>query len=85
MSETPKRFEDWNVCDCNDCAHYWDDSCDGVKKGATKSCTSFLATRNVAIPAKLNALEKRVKWLRICCIINTGLSLGLLGVVLTYG
>lgn len=63
MSETPKRFEDWNECDCNECAHYWDDSCDGVKKGSTKQCNSFLATRSVVIPAKIKDLEKCVKWL----------------------
>lgn len=85
MADVSKRFEDWEKVDCNECARYWDSSCDGVSKGSSKPCNSYLATRSVVIPARLKALEKSNKWLRICCIINSGLILGLLGVVLTYG
>lgn len=63
MSEH-KRFEDWQEVDCNECTHYWDSSCDGASKGSKVGCNSFLATRSVVIPAKLNALEKRVDDLR---------------------
>jgi hypothetical protein len=76
MSEAPKRFEDWNKCDCNECANYWQDSCDGIKKGATKQCNSFLATRSVVIPAKIKDLEKCVKWLTVLVAILVGWNIG---------
>ena len=62
MSEN-KRFEDWVKVDCNECARYWDSSCDG-SQGSQKPCNSFSATRSVVIPAKLNELEKKVESLR---------------------
>ena len=65
MDKPSKRFEDWEEVDCNECARYWDSSCDGVSKGSKKACNSFLATRSVVIPARLNALEKSNKWLRL--------------------
>ena len=65
MDKPSKRFEDWEEVDCNECARYWDSSCDGVTKGSKKPCNSFLATRSVVIPARLNALEKSNKWLRL--------------------
>lgn len=64
-----KRFEDWEKVDCNECARYYDSSCDGVKKGSEKPCNSFLATRGLVIPAKLNSLEKRCRVLEwVSCI-----------------
>ena len=66
MTDVPKRFEDWEKVDCNECVRYWDSSCDGVTKGSQKQCNSFLATRSVVIPARLNALEKRVRLLASC-------------------
>jgi hypothetical protein len=62
-----KRFEDWTHVDCNDCARYWDSSCDGVQ-ATQKPCNSFLASRKVQIPAQIKALEKRTKWLSISCL-----------------
>ena len=81
-----KRFEDWEEVDCNDCSHYWDSSCDGASKGSRVGCNSFLATRKVVIPEKINALEKRVKTLTriVACIIGLdvcGLIVGLIGVL----
>ena len=58
-----KRFEDWEKVDCNECARYWDSSCDGICKGSEKPCNSFLATRSVVIPARIKELEKWNKWL----------------------
>ena len=63
MEKVSKRFEDWEEVDCNDCSHYWDSSCDGVSKGSRVGCNSYLATRSIVIPHRVNALEKRVKWL----------------------
>ena len=60
-----KRFEDWEQVDCNDCSHYWDSSCDGVSKGSKVGCNSYLATRSVVLPEKLNKLERRVFWLSL--------------------
>lgn len=78
-----KRFEDWTHVDCNECARYWDSSCDGVKcrtnsdnpsTGSTRLCNSFLATRSVVIPAKIKELEKEVGRLRAASFF-TSLSL----------
>lgn len=57
------RFDDWTEVDCNECARYWDSSCDGVSKGQNRLCTSFLATRSVVIPEQIKRLQKVVKWL----------------------
>lgn len=53
-----KRIFDEYQVDCNDCQHYWTDTCDGVKQGSTKACTSFLATRQTNIPEQIKKLEK---------------------------
>lgn len=84
MSDTPKRFEDWEEVDCNDCSHYWDSSCDGVSKGSRVGCNSYLATRGVVIPEKINSLEKQVKTLSriVACLVGWeigGLIVGLIG------
>ena len=60
MSDTTKRFEDWEKVDCNECARYWDSSCDGVSKGSQKQCNSFLATRSIVIPHRIKKLQRRV-------------------------
>ena len=69
MSEQ-KRFEDWKEVDCNDCARYWDSSCDGAPC-SQKSCNSYIATRSIVIPKQLNSLEKRTNRLRISIMLNT--------------
>ena len=71
-----KRFEDWEEVDCNECAKYWDSSCDGVTKDSQRQCNSFLATRRVVIPAKLNELEKVVNWLGTLVFILLGWNIG---------
>ena len=53
MSE--KIFQEWEEVDCNECAKYWDDSCDGRDK--PKICNSYVATRSIVIPAKIKKLE----------------------------
>lgn len=63
MEKQSKRFEDWEEVSCNECSHYWDNSCDGACKGSQKPCNSFLATRSVVIPAQLKRLQRAVKWL----------------------
>ena len=60
-----KRFEGWEEVDCNDCSHYWDSTCDGATKGSRIGCNSYLATRKVVLPERLNHLEKPVLWLKI--------------------
>jgi hypothetical protein len=77
MSDTTKksRFEDWEDVDCNDCVHYWDSSCDGVKKGSKMPCNSFSATRSVVIPEKQKALEKAFKRQRIALCVLGGLEI----------
>lgn len=59
--EDKKIFEDFQRVDCNDCSHYWDDSCGGVKKGSEKRCTAFVATRRVDIPLEIKALRNDLK------------------------
>ena len=60
--EDKKIFEDFQRVDCNDCSHYWDDSCGGVKKGSEKRCTAFVATRKVDIPREIEALRNDLRW-----------------------
>lgn len=77
MTDTPKtskRFDGWDEVDCNDCAHYWDSSCDGVKtsvKGSQKPCNGFLASRKVDIPQKIERLRKVVRGLCLALILNS--------------
>ena len=59
LTDAPKRFEDWEKVDCEDCAHWWDNSCDGVT-GKRKQCNSYLAKRVVLIPEQLKQLKKTV-------------------------
>lgn len=65
MTDTPKRFAEWEKVECNDCTRYWLDQCDGVSKASTKPCNSFLATRSVVIPEKLNRLESELKVIKV--------------------
>ena len=69
MSEQ-RRFDGWDDVDCNDCAHYWDSSCDGVSKGYNKPCNGFLATRSVVIPSQINALKTQIKGLYVALTIE---------------
>ena len=62
MSEH-KRFEDWEEVDCNECARYWDSSCDAVDKDSKRHCTSYLATRSIVIPLQIKALRSHIIWL----------------------
>ena len=66
-----KRFENWEEVDCNDCACYWDNSCDGVKEGTKKPCNSFVASRKVSIPGQIKALQQSVKtlWFMVTLIV----------------
>lgn len=58
------RFDDWDeVVDCNDCKHYYDETCDGTLTGKQKPCKTFLATRRVDIPLQIKSLQRAVKWL----------------------
>lgn len=77
MSEQ-KRFENWEEVSCNDCACYWDNSCDGVIPPSQKLCNSFKATRKIVIPAQIKALEKRVKWLECA----TGIGFTTIGILI---
>ena len=85
MSENPKRFEDWEKVECNDCSHYWDSSCDGATKGSTVGCNSYSATRSIVIPERLNHLERRFRWLTIAVGAILGWCIGQMIGVLLFG
>lgn len=54
-----KRFEEWTCkVDCNDCERWWTNQCDGVFKDKEKPCMSYIATREVVIPAQIKRLTK---------------------------
>ena len=81
-NKNTSRFDEWTEVDCNECARYWDSSCDGVSKGQNRLCTSFLATRSVVIPEEIKALEKRIKWLEWA----VGFSLIIIGtLIIVFG
>ena len=84
MSENQSKvFSEWDV-DCNDCKHYWDDSCDACSEGSRRLCNSFVATRRVVLPAKIERLESAIRSLRIdvailaamLAITHIGIALG---------
>lgn len=56
-----KRFDNWDEVDCNSCANYWTDKCDGVVKGSKKLCNSFLAQRSIVIPEEIKSLRSALK------------------------
>lgn len=65
MDSTNKVFEEWEQVDCNTCQHYWDSSCDSV--GAFKKpCNSYVATRRIDIPRRIENLDKEVRNLYWC-------------------
>lgn len=66
--ENNKRFEEWCEVDCNQCARYWDSSCDGAKE--KRICQSFLATREVVIPAQIKRLTKCMNLVCAYLILN---------------
>lgn len=60
------RFDDWkDVQDCNDCQHYWNNTCDAPTDGSKLRCNSFLATRKVNIQRQIKTLQDRNKSLTI--------------------
>lgn len=63
MEKQSKVFEEWDV-DCNDCKHYWDDTCDATSEGSRRLCNSFVATRRVVLPARIERLESAVRSLK---------------------
>lgn len=86
MSES-KIFENWTEVDCNDCSHYWNDSCSGVKtsgNGSVKPCTAFLAARKVDIPEQIKRLRKAVRGL--CgCVFLLGIAQIITSLALLFG
>ena len=70
MTDTPKRFDEWEEVDCNECARYWDSSCDGAARDSHKQCNSFMATRSIILPEKIKRLEQTVD-----CIVAIGFVL----------
>lgn len=77
--EDKKIFDDFQYVDCNDCSHYWDDTCEGVKKGSEKRCTAFKATRRVDIPEQIKALRNDIKWVYMAFFVETILLLLAIG------
>jgi hypothetical protein len=68
--QADKRFDEWDAkVDCNECSHYWDNSCDGVQKGQNRPCNSFLATRSIVLPERIKSLENVNKRLKTAIIL----------------
>lgn len=68
-----KRFEEYPIVECDNCTHYWDNSCDGLSESQERVCETFLATR------RINSLEK-IKWLE-SALIRARKACVILGVV----
>lgn len=75
-----KIFDDYEV-ECNDCQHYWDDTCDGVPIAKKRNCTSFIATRTTDIPLQITFVNKKVDRLKIAIAIVGVIDI-ILGVLL---
>lgn len=65
-------FDDFPTVDCNDCTHYWDDSCDGAVKGSQRLCKTFSATRRVIYPQEIKSLKKAVRELKVHMFVAYG-------------
>ena len=83
MSDNNRIFDEYPTIDCNDCNHYWNNSCDGVKKGSERLCNAFIATRNVIIPEEIKSLKKALSELGIAVVFLCGVVLLLLLKVIT--
>ena len=66
-----KVFDETYV-DCNQCQHYWTDSCDGTPVAKIRPCRDFKATRETDIPLMVEKLskgqkqsDKSILWLEI--------------------
>ena len=77
--EDKKIFDDFPRVDCNDCSHYWDDSCEGVPQDSEKRCTAFKATRRVDIPEQIKAIRNNIKWIYMAFFVETILLLLAIG------
>lgn len=80
--KTDKRFEEWEEVTCNDCEHYWDNSCDGIRNGSGKLCNSFKVTRGVIVPEQIEELQANVKGLICWLVVVAALTLSTLGMLL---
>lgn len=61
-SKSPSRFDEWDeIVDCNDCQHYYDNTCDGVSKGSTRLCKQFKAVRGINMPEEIKSLRNGLK------------------------
>ena len=68
MSE---KFDNWEYVECNSCANYHNDTCDGVPSGQERNCTAYKAVRGSDLPARIKALEKTVKLLLVALGLTT--------------
>ena len=72
--ENKTKFDDWaDVHECNECGHYWDDSCDGTPLGLERPCRVFKATRKMDIPEQVRKVREEVKDLKKTSYILFGL------------
>lgn len=80
--EDMRIFEEVEV-DCNNCEAYWLNQCDGASNYTTK-CVSYIPTKRVDIPRKIQALEKRINTLsKFVFILSISVILTTLIVILT--
>jgi hypothetical protein len=80
--EHKKIFEEVEV-DCNDCEAYWLNQCDGVSCNSVRKCVSYIPTKRVDIPNKIQVLERRVNTLdRMVMILS--ITMILAGIVLMF-
>lgn len=74
--ENKTKFDDWaDVNECNECGHYWDDSCDGTPIGLERPCRVFKATRKMDIPEQVRKVREEVKDLKKRTYLLCGLIL----------
>lgn len=68
MCNTRKKFEFYIPAKCNDCAHYWDSSCDGSEQEI--ECRSFVAKRSVDVTKRLEKLEREILLLKLGVVVE---------------
>ena len=77
MSEKEKKvFDDYDAL-CDDCQHYWNSVCDGVKTGSNKMCSSFKVIKKLDYGKRIVEVEHKVERMELLCFWGT-VALGIL-------
>lgn len=61
-----KVFDDYDAL-CDDCQHYWNSVCDGVKVGSNKMCSSFKVIKKLDYGKRIEEIERKYDRIEVIC------------------